>query len=73
MRKPVRRGLSLVLGYGQVMSNYLVSDDFALALELERLGRWTSWPIAFNAGSGIWAEGSSCPTRVASLAHLASN
>ena len=39
MRKPVRRELGLVLDYGQVMSNDQVGDDFALALELGRLGR----------------------------------
>ena len=34
---------------------------------------WTSWPIVVSAGSGIWAERSSCPARVTSCAHLASN
>ena len=39
MRKPIRRELGLVLGHGEVMSNDQVGDDFALALELGRLGR----------------------------------
>ena len=39
VRKPVRRELGLVLGYDQVMSNDQVGDDFALALELGRIGR----------------------------------
>ena len=64
------------------MFNDHVGDDFALALELGRLGRealaliqqvWTSQPIATNAESGIWAERSSWPARVTSLVHLASN
>ena len=36
--KPVRRKLEWVLGHSQVMSNDQVGDDFALALELGRLG-----------------------------------
>ena len=39
MRKPVRRELGLVLGHDQVMSNDQVGGNFALALELGRLGR----------------------------------
>ena len=39
MRKPVRREFGLVLGYGQVISNDQVNDDFALALELGGFGR----------------------------------
>ena len=39
VRKPVRREFGLVLGYGQVISNDQVNDDFALALELGGFGR----------------------------------
>ena len=39
VHKSVRRELGLVLGHGQVISNDQVDDDFALALELGRLGR----------------------------------
>ena len=39
MRKPVRREFGLVLGYGQVIWNDQVNDDFALALELGGFGR----------------------------------
>ena len=39
VRKPVCRELGLFLGHGQVMSNDQVGDDFALALELGKLGR----------------------------------
>ena len=42
VHKPVRRELGLVLGYGQVISNDQVGDDFALALELRRLEREAS-------------------------------
>ena len=36
-RKSVRRELGLVLGYGKVMFNDRVGDDFAHALEMGRL------------------------------------
>ena len=39
VRKPVRRELGLVLGHAHVISTDQVDDDFALALELGRLGR----------------------------------
>ena len=39
VRTPVRRKLGLVLGNDQVMFNDQVGDDFALALDLGRLGR----------------------------------
>ena len=39
VHKPVHRELGLVLGHGQIVSNDQVGDDFALALELGRLGR----------------------------------
>ena len=86
VRKPIRGELGLVLGHGQVMSNDQVGDDFALALELGRLGREALALIQRGLDlvadryqcrkrdlSGIWAERSSCPARVTSLAHLASN
>ena len=38
VRKPVRCELGLVLGHDQVVSNDQVGDDFALALEMGRVG-----------------------------------
>ena len=80
--KPVHRELGLVLGHGQFISNDQVGNDFALALELGRLEREAFAliqrdldlaPVDINAEIIIWAERSSWPARVTSLAHLASN
>ena len=82
MHKPVRRELGLVLGHGQVMPNDQFGDDVALALELERLGREALALIQlsldlvadrYQCRKRDWAERSSCPARIPSLAHLASN
>ena len=64
------------------MSNDQVGDDFALALELGKLGREALALIQrgldlvadhYQCRSGIWAERSSCPARVTSFTHLTSN
>ena len=82
VREPVHSKLGLVLDHGQVMPYDQVGDDFSLALELWRLGRKALALVKrgldlatdpTNAGSGVWAERSSCPVKVTSLAHLASN
>ena len=82
MRKPVRRELGLVLGYGQIMSNDQIGDDFALTLELGRLGREAL--VLIQRGLGLvadhyqyWKRGLGLAFKLSreghSFAHLASN